>query len=178
MTENYFPDEMTTIIIDSLFSWQSDTPFYSPATSNPNLWRAIVEQDQIGWKSFLNGFHSKQWRTSLQEEHLLVMRLQCSALLLMSKLIEKLWQLAHMLWKNRNNVLHNEGLSIHQHDLRKFNKAIEDEFACSIDTLPRSESAHLFKGTLESLTASPHWSKRLWITSVWTARDKFGAGYT
>lgn len=78
----------------------------------------------------------------------------------------------------RNDVLHKDGTSIHQHDLRKLNEAVEDEFVRGLDTLPQSDYSHLFKGSLESMMAYPHLTKRLWITSVWSARQKFSAGYT
>lgn len=176
MTENEFPPEMITVIYDSLMSWQSGSPYYTMPIDHSRVKEAMHEQDGIGWKNFMDGFQSKKWRTTLAE-HLALLRSQRSELVLLAKLTKRLWLLSRMMWKHRNEVLHEANSSIHRHDLEKLNEAIEDEFRRGLRSLPRGEYSHLFSGSLRDRLQDTPSGKRMWITSVWTARDKFGDGY-
>lgn len=177
MLNNEFPLEMATAIHDSLLSWQSNSSYYIPHLDNTGVRAAMHEQDKIGWKSFMDGFQSRKWRATLAA-HLEFIRSQRSALLLLSKLMKKLWLLSHMMWKHRNNILHKEGSSIHQYDLIKLNEAITAEFERGLGALPRREYIHLFVGNIDTRLNDSYHSKRMWIASVWTARQKFGEGHT
>lgn len=172
MHENQFPHDMVNIICQSLRSWQSNSAFLPIETDDPDLSHGAKEQDRIGWRSFLDGFLSKHWLLALRTK-LLLLQSQRSALVLLSKLIKKLWELAHRMWEHRNDILHNDDSAIHQYDLLRLNIDLEREFLRGVETLPR-RYYHLFTGTLESRLNDTPQRKRLWLTSVWAARDKHG----
>jgi len=53
---------MTVMICSTLEAWGNSQPLPSFQTRNRELQLAFVEQDEIGWKSFLDGFHTQKFR--------------------------------------------------------------------------------------------------------------------
>ena len=76
-------------------------------------------------------------------------RSQRLELVIMSKLTKQLWKLAHKMWEQWNKILHEEGSTVHQHELRKLDEAIEVEFSRGAESL-NTKYSHLFRGTIQT----------------------------
>lgn len=176
MNQSTFLGKMTEIICSSLLLWQSSSSYSVHNNQSKTIQEATTHQDRIGWKCFMDGFFTTKWRTGLRA-HYLFIKSQKSEILWMAKLQRKLWEIAYKMWDHRNNDLHREGLTIHKHELQALNNEIMTEFTIGIDLLPRRRYSNLFQGTVRERLQDNHHLKRMWLTNMWTARDKFGSNF-
>lgn len=165
--------EMINIIISSIQSWQSITPYHTFHPQNTTLQQAIKQQDNIGWQNFIEGFWSKKWRTYL-EDYFLLKRIQKSALVWMVNLQHQLWNIMRIMWDHRNATLHNDGTTLHQYEMNAINEEIIAEFDKGLANLPHTRYSYLFQGTVQDRLHENLHQKRMWLGSVWTARDRVG----
>merc|ERR1711884_887490 len=115
-------------------------------TPDPLLRDAIYKQDSVGWKSFLDGFLTKEWR-SLQTAYMLSCKDRRSPLLWMSKFQRRVWEIPWKLWNHRNEILHGNGNQLHKQEERNINFAIVREWNLGIQNLgPQFHS--LFQGSI------------------------------
>jgi hypothetical protein len=80
--------QITAAILDGLDTWRYNT---IPATSN----QLFTHQHTMGWKSFLDGFHSTQWGQA-QQRYVSMLGRPFSVSLWSSQLIRWVWQIP---WK-------------------------------------------------------------------------------
>ena len=78
------------------------------------------------------------------------------------------------MWMHRNEILHNNGTTIHSHEMTALNGEIIKEMMTGQDSLS-NRFANLFKSNIQKRLAESFHLKRLWLTSVWTARDNQNA---
>ena len=88
----------------------------------------------------------------------------------MSKVQRKIWHIAWDMWNHRNSILHNEGKSIHKKELEALNSAIISELRRGKETLPAIHH-QLFNCNIKERLRDTFQFKRLWLSSVWSARD-------
>jgi hypothetical protein len=74
------------------------------------------------------------------------------------------------MWQQRNQMLHNKGNTIHKHETAALDEEICEEMHTGLDELDERFS-HLFQDTLQSQLSKTMTQKRMWIMSVWAARD-------
>jgi hypothetical protein len=170
--ENEGGEDFAQIVYENLLAWQSFQPFPFTIPDNPILHRAIKQQDKIGWRSFLDGFLVKEWRQYLTE-HFLARGSRKSSLLWMSRLQRGLWDVSFAMWMHRNEVLHHDGARTHQFEEQELDQSILSEWSRGIATLP-SRFNYLFRGTLRQRLKDKHQYKKMWLTSVWSARESTG----
>ena len=166
---------LSDIIIFNLNSWKYSIqrPNYLP--SNIHLQRAILQQDSIGWDNFIKGFWSKSWRMA-QEEEFKIQGSTKSALNLISKLQRKIWMIAWALWTNRNDYLHKKCHSTHTSDRPKIDEEVIKEWEAGSAELDNT-TKQLFNGTLQDKMKMTYHSKRLWLSSIWLAKEAINPNY-
>jgi hypothetical protein len=135
----------------------------------------VQRQNNIGWRSLIEGFWATEWR-QCQTEHLQSINSRKSSILWISRTQRKIWEIAWKIWEQRNTVLHNNGESIHRHEMRALDMEIREEMTTGLNGLARHYQ-HLFHGTIRSKIALTAQQKRMWIMSVWAARDNTEAEY-
>ncbi len=62
MSNNLGHPELVSIITNSLLLWQSSSHGFLGNPTNELLQLAVKRQQNIGWKSFIEGFWSLEWR--------------------------------------------------------------------------------------------------------------------
>jgi hypothetical protein len=175
MKDNQGNPELITIIKHSLLEWRASSAGYQDTPSDPTLVTAVRRQKNIGWKSFIEGFWALEWR-QCQHNYFQCIRSCRSSLLWITKVQRKIWEIAWSMWQHRNAALHNEGNTIHKYEMMALDTEIREEMNLGLDGLDR-KYLHLFKGSLQSKLDYTMTSKRMWIMSVWAARDNTEAEY-
>ena len=134
-------------IIANLNAWKYKTPKNHHLPQHQILWKAILHQDQIGWKQFIEGFWSQYWR-ECQTLHLNNIQSPKSSILLLSKVQRCKWKIAWDMWEHRNNHLHSGKSSIPEVERQAINDEVTNEWNIGISALP-AHHQHLFRGTLQ-----------------------------
>ena len=93
-----------------------------------------------------------------------------STILLLSKVQQRIWQIAWDIWEHRNKFLHEENKSYHPTETKAINKEIEQEWHRKLDKLP-SKYTSLFSGTLEAKLKQQHVVKLKWLATIWSLRE-------
>jgi hypothetical protein len=172
MKDNDGEPHMIHIICDSLRSWRNGERLPIPSTAIPQIvMEAMIDQDNIGWFNFTNGFLARKWRI-IQTAYFKDIRTQRSPDLWMAKCQLRIWEIAWMMWQHRNDFLHNDGKTIHFQEVSAINRSIRIEFTRAGNGLPAIYQ-HLFQINIDDLLASSTSMKQEWLTSVWAARDHF-----
>ena len=169
IADNDGPEELGDIITQNLNAWRQNSPF-PPLPNNRALRNATLQQDSLGWRSFLHGFIGKKWRLAI-EQHFIDIRSQKSSTLWMSRLVRKIWDVQRLMWSDRNNTLHGEGNTIHVTEIKAINDEILAQWLEGQNYLP-NRYRHLFAGEFRSLYQADYHRKQQWLTSVWLARDR------
>ena len=169
LSDNGSDPNLCHIICSSLQSWRNGKPLPSIDNPNPLLRDAIYKQDSIGWKSFLDGFIVREWR-SLQETHMRTNKDHRSSLLWMSKFQRRIWEIPWKLWNHRNETLHGDGNQIHKQEDRNINFAIIKEWNLGIQDLG-PQFLNLFRGRINDRLKDTSEYEKLWLANVWSARD-------
>ena len=161
--DNKGSDDLAAAIVSYLNSWHHNSPVLDTSALPQTLQDALRQQAEIGWEYFIEGFWSLEWRTYLQE-YFDSIRSKQSSILWCSRLQRKIWLIAWALWKQRNDMLHTHGQTIHQYDSSLLNDEIRDEWNTARN-LPQ-QYHHLFQGTLEAQLEGSIHHKRQWLTSI------------
>lgn len=161
---------LANAIIDNLQAWRLDTPTLPTPPDDESLRIAILQQEYIGWNGALNGFLAKGWRTYVKSmlERQGSMR---SAKKWMTQLQRRLWEIPWEMWTNRNEILHNEGTTLHQQEMLYLEEAIRLEWTSGLGNLP-PRYQRLFSGSIDTILNGPYQHQQQWITSVWAARSR------
>ena len=116
--------EVRETVLEYLRSWKlRETPQLRPnATNWPDLAKALHEQAEIGWDSFIEGRTSKYWEAA-QAHYYKWINSRKSARRWISALIQKIWDVAWDQWQHRNATLHQEETTASQ---RRIDQAIEE----------------------------------------------------
>ena len=111
-------------IILYLNSWKCRVPKPRNLPVQFLLCKAILQQDRLGWKQFIEGFWSKHWN-ECQAEYFKAINRPNSSTLLLSKVQRRIWQIAWEMWFHRNQHLHSNSSStpaVEQLPTRKLHK--------------------------------------------------------
>jgi hypothetical protein len=74
------------------------------------------------------------------------------------------------MWQHWNNILHNAGQTIHIQETIALDEEIRHKMQLGLDDLDEHYT-HLFQTPLQDLMCKSMTHKRMWIMSVWVARD-------
>jgi hypothetical protein len=170
MQDNEAEPHMMQIICSSLRSWRKGERLPYPTAEIPVIvMEAMIEQDNIGWFNFINGFISNKWRV-IQTAHFKELGSMKSAILWISRFQKRIWMIPWLLWQHRNEFLHNDGSTLHFQETAAINRAIRKEYRNTENNLPVSHR-HLFHRNVEDLIKKNISTKITWLISVWTAQD-------
>jgi hypothetical protein len=145
-------------IILGLSSW------YNPAHPHTIVDQQVQElyhlQEEIGWDGFLEGFHHIHW-TTLQQQHYTSCNSRCSGQRWSIALIIQLWDIASLLWKDRNASQH---LPQQVNDLesRVVNQRIWYLYN-SLEGTTRQEDSDLFTWDINDLLSKGRTFKKEWL---------------
>ena len=171
-TSSEIDPAISSVMISSMDSWRNNTLYEVLEPQQRHLNDAVVAQTEIGWHQLFNGFLSSQW--VIQQEHYLeITRSKKSAILCLVRFQRRIWEIAWLMWEDRNNKLHVEDSSVHLTDRRNINRFIRQEWDLSLNGLPHLRYNYLFQGRLRQRIRDKIESKKLWLTSVWSARDSY-----
>ena len=90
----------------------------------------------------------------------------------MSTLLRKIWMIHHKMWIHRNSFVHDGNRNLHQIEREAIDKAMRWEFMLGPDGLDASYNEY-FRGSLRRLTQKDDVTKKLWLDTIWSARDKY-----
>ena len=169
MVKNKVEPSLSKHIIQNLNSWKYQTPVTQLLPPNRILRQAILQQDRIGWKPFIEGIWSIHWRRC-QTQFFKSINSPSSSLLLLSKVQRRIWRIAWEMWMHRNNYLHGDLSSLPEVEQKAINEEIVNEWNIGISTLA-DRHRHLFRGSLTDLLSRSYHNKRIWLASLWVARE-------
>ena len=148
-----------------LTSWKTGT---APPAINmlpSGLQRAIKEQRLIGWKQFLEGLHSKLWKTYMTTYYL-NKKSQRKGSTWASKLIHNNWKLITALWEGRNKQLHQTERINDLEGMPLVREAIETEWRIGLGRLPASQFSQYFSLPLDKLLERSHDHLKTWLSTI------------
>jgi hypothetical protein len=106
MLDNKTLPPLRTFIIQALRRWkQEQDPPSLPTYDTFGLHQAIITQTRIGWKNFLDGFISTEWR-QVQDRYYAWLAIRRTGKRWVTALLVKLWDVSWTMWDDRNDALH------------------------------------------------------------------------
>ena len=173
--QNTAPD-VTNIIVENLKSWRQNRPPVYYEGSHPFLEQAQLQQTQIGWNAFFRGFISVHW-IKAQHCHLQHIGSRKNGKRWLAALIKKLWAVSWDMWRFRNGVTHSQSPTIPTNFTFLLSSTIITELNHGHRLLPPA-CKYLFDNNPSDILRGTINSKRLWIASVWAARDLYSPADT
>ena len=76
------------------------------------------------------------------------------------------------MWVHRNSFVHGGNKNLHQVEREAIDRSMQWEFMLGLDGLDRSYQEY-FRGSLQRLTRKDNITKKLWLSTIWQARDKY-----
>ena len=129
------------------------------------LWQAAVDQTQVGWASFIEGFVVHSWATA-QQEYFSAIGHRLLGHIWLAQLIDHLWRVGQHMWEHRNLVLH-QGSSIPQFLCEWCHHAdkVHVQFELGLGMLDQWY-AHWFHGMVDDLLNQPWQFTLPWLWNV------------
>ena len=157
LTSQRTDPDITWQIIQGLTSWQTDPKAGAqPSTSLPRS-----AQEFIGWRPFLEGCISWEWRGQ-QQRYYETLNSRKTGRRWVTLLIRKLWDVSWDMWEHRNGILHKADNTVkHQatdQELRRL-------YALGKATVLRQDR-HLFTKPLEEWLLSTPFVRRQWVSMI------------
>ena len=152
-------------------SWHDFRPHVLYSGSHPHLSAAQLHQSLLGWGAFLRGFVSHHW-IHAQSCYLQYIQSKKTGKRWLQCIIEKLWSVSWDQWRFRNGILHSESNTTHTNFSFLLASTIIKEINHGNRLLPPTCN-YLFSSELSTVLRGSTNSKRLWLTSVWAARDLY-----
>ena len=166
---------LAEIITHNISAWKYSTQINQLLPQNQHLCQALLQQDRIGWKQFIEGFWSKSWR-KCQQQHFDNIHSPNSSLLLLSKTQRRIWRITWEMWQHRNNHLHGDLAATPAVERTSIDDEVTTEWNLGISTLS-AHYRHLFQGSLEEKLQKSYHNKRVWLAMVWAARETLDINY-
>jgi hypothetical protein len=157
---------MTNAIIEYLDGWRHSRNT-TIKISQSWIFPAIMDQEKLGWRNFLEGLPTKSWQEAQKIYFLRIGSLRSPKRWVIS-LIQKLWEVAWDMWEHRNGILHDKEQSI---ILQNLHTDIREEFARGSDGLAQEVKTLFIKGC-EAVLAKPVEVKMQWLARVQLARTR------
>ena len=133
------------------------------------LQHAILEQRQIGWKNFLEGFVSTKWETYMAKHYKSVNSKQ-KAPTWASKLITYGIKALFNIWDNQNQQLHKTAQIHNMEGIPILLNSIKKEWNVGIGRLPASEYSQYLSVPINTILAKSHEWQKHWFMMVRQAR--------
>ena len=163
--------DIKDFLINGLQSWFNQPNGYEPYhhASTPYLSSAFSEQLEISWYAILCGYITNSIST---QQHLYFQSLNSrkSGNRWTVKIIHKLWQVIHNIWKFRNDSLHKDNTISQLSGLEHLKQAIQLEHIQGQENLPPVYRSY-FRTPIESLLTQSTTHLRQWFLLVRSGRE-------
>ena len=168
--------DIINLILENLMAWRQSRPPPHYDGPQPFLQETQLHQTEIGWHSFVRGFVSHKWAKP-QDCHYKHIGSKKTGKRWVSALIKKLWQVSWDMWRFRNGVLHTQSPTATTNFTFLLTSTIIAEKNHGHRLLP-PKCTYLFHSTLTTLLRSSINNKKLWVATVWAARDLYSPADT
>ena len=168
--QSTLPD-ITKLILENLRAWRDHRPSVQYNGPFPYLRLAQMEQSSLGWEPFLRGFPTITWAEA-QNCHYKHIQSKRSGERWLSELIKKLWAVSWDMWRFRNGILHSQSDAPPTNFTFLLTASILAEINHGCRLLPPS-CHYLFASPASSIFRGSVNSKKLWLATVWCARDLY-----
>jgi Reverse transcriptase (RNA-dependent DNA polymerase) len=163
LVQNNTDPVLSQSIILNLRRWYYDTP---PIQQQNDSY--TIQQNNIGWDFFIEGWLGLHWRAS-QARFLLSIQSKMSVRRWVGALILKLWAIAWDLWEHRNGVEH-------EHDRQDLHIQLNDQIRAEVDNYNIDEypdMAYMFRmEEMDKIYDSSIGYKKSWLRNVVGAKSK------
>ena len=130
----------------------------------------------MGWEPFIRGFVASQWSLA-QHCHLQHLQSRKAGKRWLTCLIQKLWMVSWDMWRFRNGVLHSQSTTTPTNFSFLLATTIINELNHGHRLLPPS-CKYLFTRSSSSLLRGTLNNQKLWVATVWSARDRYSPADT
>lgn len=163
------PDILHTIV-RCLGAWRSQQRVYLTDTP-PEIRRAALDQQKIGWKRFLEGLPSRKWQT-LQHRYYSLHSIRKSSKKWIDTLLHQLHHLAWNQWNHRNDVKHRLSKPRERMAMRMLDQEIIRMYTNGLLQLLPGDRYHL-EFNLAHLLKRPVNYKKSWLLNVIAAQKHY-----
>ena len=152
-------------IRNKIEAWRNNTAHPNINHLPDDLATVIKAQRQIGWKSFLEGLFSIQWK-QYQQAYFQEANSRRSADLWVSKAIRAGWTYIFTIWQERNEQLHRTDRIKDLAGRKEIIKAIKAEYRLGLGRLPAYGFSYMFKKKEEKLIQSDMETMIHWLATI------------
>jgi hypothetical protein len=166
--------DIADLFISGLTSWFSDPNGYEPFhhAGTYKMLQAINSQLEFSWFATLCGYISRHITTA-QQYHYTSLGSRKTGNCWTKKLILKLWDILHNIWKFRNDALHQETTLSQLSGIEHLKQAIAQEHSTGVDSLPQVYRIY-FSQTVDHLLNKPIAHLKQWFLVVRSGRECYG----
>ena len=150
---------------NEISAWRDNTEQPDITQMNDVLQRAILSQRTIGWKSFLEGLISIEWKR-YQQEYFEESGSKRSHYLWGSKAIRCGWKYLTTIWIGRNQQLHQTDHILDMEGRKEMIQAIKDEYKIGLGRLPAYGFSYMFKSSPDDLAKSSLEKIKHWLAII------------
>ena len=153
-----------------LSRWRADQPTHR-YVRNDEVQLVVNDQDEIGWRNFLEGLWSDRWK-DIQQLHYQKIGSRKTGLSWSVKAISAVRLVGYGQWAHRNEIKHQTLRPRHQQMISKLHRAIAAELQQGQEHLPESDT-HLFQFNYIDLIERSLNYKQTWLSHVTEARRRY-----
>ena len=157
-------------------AWRQSRPSTHYNGPHPFLQEAQQHQSALGWHAFVRGFVSTKWAKS-QDCHYKHLGSKRTGKRWVAALIKKMWQVSWDMWRFCNGVTHSQSPSHTTNSSFLLTSTIIAEKNHGHRLLP-PKCSYLFQSPLHTLLNISINNKKLWVATVWAARDLYSPADT
>ena len=167
---------IVNVIVENLMAWRQSRPSTHYNGPHPFLQEAQQHQSALGWHAFVRGFVSTKWAKS-QDCHYKHLGSKRTGKRWVAALIKKMWQVSWDMWRFCNGVTHSQSPSHTTNSSFLLTSTIIAEKNHGHRLLP-PKCSYLFQSPLHTLLNISINNKKLWVATVWAARDLYSPADT
>ena len=150
------------------FRHQTHPPFLS---ASGLVLRAVMAQDTIGWKNFMEGLPAKHWKAAQARYYKLHFMHSRSSTKWLKGLLKRLHELAHGQWQHRNDTLYHPQKKQQQAARAMMEQEIINEYARGYADLHPRDHGYFHDPLMLLLDKSTDYLQ-CWIINITSARNR------
>ncbi len=171
MEEAHTHPSIQGAITDRLTAWRYQYPPAPPHSYGADVVIAVQTQDQIGWKSLMEGLPSNHWQ-HIQDNYYTANNItNKKSSTWLRKLLHHLHQLAWKQWDHRNKHLHQEDGPRELKMDHILHAEITKEYTRGTGALPPRDRT-FFQSPLFTILSRNRTAKQRWMLNLHTARQR------
>ena len=159
---------LAAVICDRLSAWRSNSAPTVPVSYFLGLRATVQAQDEVGWRSFLEGFPVKGW-AEVQQRYFEFIKSKRTGKRWLVAVIKKVWEVAWDIWDHRNNVVHGKDAKTIANQLRQ---EIEEQFKLGVETVTKDAKLLFGQGKKKIMEGNTDMQKA-WLVRIKQARVRY-----